>query len=369
MLRSLSVLVVGLVISLAAANTATAQACAADCNGDNEVGINELITCVGIALVGGPTTGCPPCDGDGDGTVAVNEIIAGVNSALDGCVPVDLPDLAPVSARLRSTTPACITDTSEIQIRLEVCVANQGTVDSGPFNIAVLGEPFGRVNSLAHGAETCIQGPFVPFSIDVLVDADHEVAETDEFDNFDTFFVPQPSPPPFCEPTGSPTETPTITETPTPGDTDTPTPEVSFTSTAEATSTSTSADTETPTPATTSTAVDTETPTPESTHTATAVDTETPTPDDDVDRSRHRDADTRVDAHGHRRRHRDADADAIAVADRDRRAERHVDADRPAVAVACVILRRRAGVSRRSACAPRASARRRWPPCSRCRRR
>jgi len=195
-----------------------------------------------------------------------------VNSALEGCAVVVGPDLAPVSARFRSMTPACITDTSQIQIRLEVCVANQGTVASGPFNIEVLGEPFGRVTGLAAGAQTCLQGSFVPFEIDVLVDADGEVAETDEVDNFDTYFVPQPTPPPFCVPTSTPTETGTVTETPTPSDTDTPTP--------EATETATGVDTETPTPAPTSTptAADTETATPNATPTATAGDTGTVTP-------------------------------------------------------------------------------------------
>ena len=226
MLRSLILLAVGLVLSLAAgARESRAQACPADCDGDAAVAVNELITCVGIVLAGGPATSCPACDGNADGTVAINEIIAGVNSALTGCALRELPDLAPVSARFRSMTPACINDTSEIQIQLEVCVANQGTMDSGPFNIAVLGEPFGRVNALAAGAQACVRGPFVPFSIDVLVDPDGEVVESDELDNFDTFFVPQPSPPPFCAPTGTPTEPPAVTATATAGDTDTPTPE------------------------------------------------------------------------------------------------------------------------------------------------
>ena len=204
------------VLALASASRGQAQACPGDCSGDGQVGVNELITCVGIVLADGSSSTCPACDGDGDGGVAINELIAGVNSALGGCAQLDLPDLAPVSARFRSTTPACIHDTSEIRLSLEVCVANQGTVASGPFDVHVLGEPFGRVAGLAVGAQTCLQGPFVPFSIDVLVDAEGEVGETDERDNFASYFVPQPSPPPFCEATPTSTETPTLTETPTP---------------------------------------------------------------------------------------------------------------------------------------------------------
>jgi hypothetical protein len=186
------------------------------------VSINELITCVGVVLAGGPTTACPACDGDGDGGVAINELVAGVNSALDGCAGLDLPNLVPVSARFRSTTPACIRDTSEIRLSLEVCVANQGTLGSGSFDVRVLGEPFGRVSGVAAGARACLLGPFVPFSIDVLVDAEGEVGETEEQDNFASYFVPQPSPPPFCEAT--PTATPTDTPSPTPTAVDTPRP-------------------------------------------------------------------------------------------------------------------------------------------------
>jgi hypothetical protein len=175
------------------------------------VGVNELITCVGIVLAGGPATACPPCDGDGDGSVVIGDLIAGVNSALGGCARLDLPNLVPESARFRSTTPACINDTSEIRLSLEVCVANRGAVGSGPFAVHVLGQPFGRLSGVAAGAQGCLEGPFVPFSIDVFVDADGEVAETDERDNFASYFVPQPSPPPFCmaTPTDTPSPTPT----------------------------------------------------------------------------------------------------------------------------------------------------------------
>src|SRR6476646_5697530 len=47
--RSLLILV-GLVVSLCAGRVASAQSCPADCSGDNQVGVNELITCVNIVL-------------------------------------------------------------------------------------------------------------------------------------------------------------------------------------------------------------------------------------------------------------------------------------------------------------------------------
>jgi hypothetical protein len=221
--RRLPALLLGLICSLLTLRGAAAGACAGDCNGDGMVAVNELVTCVAIALVGGPTGSCPACDPDDDGTVAISELIAGVNSALGGCEALDLPDLEPLSARFRSTTPSCINDTSEIELTLEVCVANTGTVDSGPFAVAVLGEPFGRLTGLAAGAQACLAGPYVPFSIDVLVDAGQEVAEIDESNNFASFSIPQPSPPPFCTATPTITTTAEVTATPTETPTATPT--------------------------------------------------------------------------------------------------------------------------------------------------
>jgi len=240
-------LAVAVAILLAPFAAASAQPCVGDCSGDDQVAVNELVTCVGIVLLSGPTTACPACDGNADGTVAINDLIAGVNSALDGCVAQDLPDLEPASARFRSTTPSCINDTSEIVLSLEVCVANTGTAASGPFDVHVLGEPFGRVDGLGAGEQTCLAGAYVPFGIDVLVDAGEEVAEDDERDNFRSFNIPQPTPPPFC------TATPTVT----------PTPDVTETAT----------ETETATPAATETATEAPTATPTETPTATAEPT------------------------------------------------------------------------------------------------
>jgi cysteine-rich repeat protein len=51
------------------------------------VAINELITCVNIALGGAVLTTCAACDPDGNGTVAINELISAVGAALNGCTP------------------------------------------------------------------------------------------------------------------------------------------------------------------------------------------------------------------------------------------------------------------------------------------
>ena len=65
-----------------------AQDCAGDCNRDNTVAINELITCVNIGLGSSPVSSCESCDVNGDGTVAINELITSVNNALGGCGPI-----------------------------------------------------------------------------------------------------------------------------------------------------------------------------------------------------------------------------------------------------------------------------------------
>lgn len=84
------------VVLLALAAPAAAGACEGDCNGDREVGVEELIAGVGIALGAAPVTRCPAVDGNGDGAVAVNELVAAVDRALRGC-----PDPYPLDDVLR----------------------------------------------------------------------------------------------------------------------------------------------------------------------------------------------------------------------------------------------------------------------------
>jgi hypothetical protein len=269
---------------------AAAQSCVADCDGDREVAVNELISCVNLAIDPLLATPCAACDPSGDDQVGINELIAGVNNALSGCVSLDLPDLEPVTVRLSSTTPACINDTSEIQLGLEVCVANRGSVASGPFVIALLGEEFQRVAALAANTEACFVGPFEPFDLDVLVDADEQVAESDESNNFATFFVPQPTPPAFCTATPTVTDTPsetetssaTVTATETPSATATAsgtvTPPATTTATGTVTPPATTTATVTVTPPATFTATDTATPVPTATQTLAPTDTATSVP-------------------------------------------------------------------------------------------
>jgi len=66
-------------------------ACPGDCDGDNTVGVNELVIEVNIALGNSPVSMCEAGDLDQDGQITINEILAAVNSALGGCPPPAQP--------------------------------------------------------------------------------------------------------------------------------------------------------------------------------------------------------------------------------------------------------------------------------------
>jgi cysteine-rich repeat protein len=71
--------------SVSAVKLAAAPACPGDCNRNDVVTIDELVTAVGRALGTKPPESCGAIDRDNDGEVQVNELIAAVNSALFGC--------------------------------------------------------------------------------------------------------------------------------------------------------------------------------------------------------------------------------------------------------------------------------------------
>ena len=62
-------------------------ACVGDCDENNVVVVNELVTGVNIALDRAEVTACPDFDVDDSGSVTVNELVSGVNALLRGCVP------------------------------------------------------------------------------------------------------------------------------------------------------------------------------------------------------------------------------------------------------------------------------------------
>jgi 6-phosphogluconolactonase (cycloisomerase 2 family) len=219
----------GALLILAAAPVLS-QLCGGDCGGDGAVAINELITCVNVALGGADGDVCAACDANADGKVAINELIGAVNHALEGCPEPVLPDLAPVSASAGSPATMCGDDASAT-LRLVVCVANHGGA-AGPFAVDVRGREFARLaDGLGAGEERCVEGAFASGDLGVVVDAGEEVEESNEDNNRAAFVVAVPTPRPTC--------TPTVTATPGVADSPTPTPTVSATGTRTAAATPT----------------------------------------------------------------------------------------------------------------------------------
>lgn len=62
--------------------------CLADCNGDGEVKVSELVLCVRIADGSNSLSECDAADSDRDGELAVDEVVEGVSRALYGCESV-----------------------------------------------------------------------------------------------------------------------------------------------------------------------------------------------------------------------------------------------------------------------------------------
>jgi len=65
--------------------TVVVSHCSADCNGDGQVLVNEVIRGVNIALDNIPLSECPAADVNGDGAVTIGELIDAVKDVISGC--------------------------------------------------------------------------------------------------------------------------------------------------------------------------------------------------------------------------------------------------------------------------------------------
>ncbi len=63
--------------------TPSPSLCVGDCDGNGTVEINEIITCVNIALGAAQLSTCAACDANGDGQVEINEIVQATHHTLD----------------------------------------------------------------------------------------------------------------------------------------------------------------------------------------------------------------------------------------------------------------------------------------------
>jgi hypothetical protein len=78
------------------AATPAAAVCTGDCNGNEAVAVNEVVTMVNVSLATQPLSACPAGDANGNGAISIDEIMTGVNHALSTCAAV--PSLQPCTA-------------------------------------------------------------------------------------------------------------------------------------------------------------------------------------------------------------------------------------------------------------------------------
>ena len=71
----------------ASAASATPASCVGDCNGDNDVRINELILGIHVLLGDAPLSTCPAIDCPQPLELVINCAIEAVANALNGCSP------------------------------------------------------------------------------------------------------------------------------------------------------------------------------------------------------------------------------------------------------------------------------------------
>jgi hypothetical protein len=72
-------------VLLHALTTPCATECPGDCDGSQDVTIEELVTMVNIALFRDTFLACSPGDANHDGRIKINELLTAVNKALNGC--------------------------------------------------------------------------------------------------------------------------------------------------------------------------------------------------------------------------------------------------------------------------------------------
>ena len=169
--------------------------CAGDCDGDNQVRIDELTRGVNIALGIQSLGSCPFFDGDSNGTVAVSELVAAVRNALLGCVlPGGRPDLVPLSVREWGCSGGgggCGA------LLMEVCIANQGLADAPSFMVDINDRIRDSVGGIDRGRSSCVLIRYVFFGgLDqpiMTIDPDNVVNESNENNNSLRFPNPNPT--------------------------------------------------------------------------------------------------------------------------------------------------------------------------------
>ena len=97
-------------IAIAAALFVAAPAgavCTGDCNANDVVAVNEVVTMVNVSLATQPLSACTAGDANQNGAIAINELMTAVNHALTSCAAAN-PNLQPCTgAKLTACSAAC----------------------------------------------------------------------------------------------------------------------------------------------------------------------------------------------------------------------------------------------------------------------
>jgi len=136
--------------------TRGAAVCSGDCNGDNQVKVDELIKGVNIALGDVEVTACLSMDSTGDAQVTVSELVSAVNRALSGCLPPAKPEriTALYNGYLVTVDPQLALAAESTNDRYRLYVLHAVLIDPDSGRIAAifpaLGEPAFPGGAVAH---------------------------------------------------------------------------------------------------------------------------------------------------------------------------------------------------------------------------
>jgi YVTN family beta-propeller protein len=119
---------------LAGAVPASGARCPGDCDDDGDVGIEELVVAVNVALALRSPDTCAGLDADGDGAVGVDELVRAVANSIAGC-PTPRPNGDNCTAGEQCASGNCVTGFCCVVDHCapgEFCAPGTGVCTSGP---------------------------------------------------------------------------------------------------------------------------------------------------------------------------------------------------------------------------------------------
>lgn len=122
--------------------TGTGCPCVGDCNGDDKVTIDDLLTMVNVALGDAPVSRCLIGDDDGNQMISIDEILLAIQYAQQGCP--DTPGYCSEcscqfvrgtgTVSVRGAVPSCTEPCEWLCARFDACggVVSASCISSGP---------------------------------------------------------------------------------------------------------------------------------------------------------------------------------------------------------------------------------------------